>query len=338
MADYTSRKWAGISLPLPSGVMGAGGGVSSLRIADPAIYFMLDYFAFVLNKVIGPSLIEYGALAQQTFTSAVQMKLPLDPKPILDQDYASFPLLAVYRIRGTTDDVTLALRHGTYRIAVDYLLPPLTASQAEILTPFLTSVAAALEEWTEQGFDPDYTPPEGAAGDRPMGETLAQIEGLYFKEVSWGLYPQVSKDLPFYGVMMQAELTERSETPQGTAYADFEGADVQLDATDAVNNSSIASVAQIATQESPTFTSVAPTSAPVGGGTALVITGTLYRNPVRVWIAGVLTPAAVTSATRIDIASSPIVDVWLAGGTTFDIEIDCAGQTVLAEDAFTFTP
>lgn len=325
--DYDTLKRGGIWLPVRTGT-----GLSLLQVADPAIFFALEYFTFVLEKTLGPALEEYGAAAGIEIPKAVAHAVPITPRQILDQGNGEFPLLACYRVRGTTDDVTLALRHGTYKIAVEYILPPLTAGQAEILVPLLTAAHAALDEWTCQGFDPAFAPTGGTEGDEPFMAPFACVEKIEFSDVTWGQY-QPFEGLPFYSVTMTAEIRERSEDIS-SLFDPYEGANVTAGVAD--GDSPSVDVTVLATQQPPTFTSASAATLSVAGGSPLTLTGTLFKNPARVWIgADELVDVVVVSPTTIT-ATSVAVDAYLAGSAS-DIEIECDGQSVVASSVITFT-
>lgn len=153
MTDYATWSYGGVTLPLVS-----PGTNSLLQDADPAVYYTLDYFQSVINTYIGARLVAEAAKspAVSQITSAVSAVLPYDPAPYLTENQFKFPLLALYRSKGSFKDHTIAWPHRIAEMTLQYILPPLNAGQAERLLPALNAVATTIHERIENMFDPSY--------------------------------------------------------------------------------------------------------------------------------------------------------------------------------------
>src|SRR5580704_14110001 len=114
-----------------------------LQDADPALFFALDYFTYLINTFPGPRLLAAAsAIGGVSITKAVAQAYPWAPQPQFAANQFAFPLLACYRTRTLTGRFTAAWEHDRGLIEVVYALPPLTSAQEEQLTPILKAIGS----------------------------------------------------------------------------------------------------------------------------------------------------------------------------------------------------
>lgn len=333
MTDFASFRHGGTTFPLDPASTN-----SFLRDADPAVFYALEFYASVLETHLSARLLAEAAAASATqITSVVAETLPLNPEPFLTEEHVRFPLLAIYRKGSTFRDA------GTRKVSVDtlevsYVLPPLTASEAERVLPALKAVAAILDNRTEQGFDPSYTPsePAGTAGEPVWSLTRAGVTRVGITSVQYGGYTPAT-DLYFPAVVMTLVAEERSEAIV-TELEAYTGADAAIDLTD-INNDQIVDFVEIESQPPPVLVSIAPTTGTKAGGTSctLTCTGLIVGRSYRVLFEG----SDASDVLAVSSTSLTCVSPQYAATPTF-----AAGVTVLdqdsqpsntLEDAFTFT-
>ena len=183
--DFGTFRYGGTSFPLT-----ASSANTLLQDADPVVYHGLQFFAGVLGLHIGARLVAECAAANVTangaaITSAVMQMTPLDPVPWLLEEHFQFPLLALYRISEKFSRRTINWSHDTTKLGIAYILPPLTAGQAERIIPILTSVPRVIANRSEQGYDPNYL-----AGAKVWSSAFAGIEDIDFPtEGQFGAFP-----------------------------------------------------------------------------------------------------------------------------------------------------
>jgi len=283
MTDFLALKHGAVVYPLPLAGAGLGGqGATLLRDADPALYYMLEFFASCIETHLGARVLQEVALAGMApdqpgkdFEAAVSMALPINPQAFLNEEHMRFPLLAIWRERRTFEYV------GQRKVAVDqvnlaYILPPLDAFQAEKLMPTLHAVGAIIDNRSEQGFDPAYTPsaPTGTPGEPIWAANRAGLKSIEVKSIEFGDYPSVT-DLSFPGLSMKIEVKERSEAVTEQLVG-FDGVTTttELQGQPPAEDPTPVPVAEQAHYAAPALLSMAPTTGSKAGGTPAVITGT----------------------------------------------------------------
>lgn len=333
MTDFASFRHGGTTFPLdPASTR------SLLRDADPGIFYALEYYASIIETHIGARLLaEAGAAEATHITSAVAETLPLNPEPFLTEDHLRFPLLAVYRKGSTYRDA------GTRKVSVDalevvYVLPPLKVSEAERVLPILKAVAAVIDNRTEQGFDPSYTPsePTGTAGELVWALDRAGVTRIGITSVSYGGYAP-TPDLYFPAVVMSLTAEERSEAIV-TELDEYTGADAAIDLTDS-NNDQIVDFVEIESQPPPVLVSIAPDTGTKAGGTSctLTCTGLIVGRSYRVLFEGSDASDVLAVSSTILTCVSPqyaATPTFAAGVTVLDQDSQPSNTL---EDAFTFT-
>ena len=247
MTDYQGFKYGVVQFPLPVGGGALGGpGATLLRSCDPALFFALEFYKSILETHIGARMmaeVVSGNIAQ--IESVVAEMLPLDPQPFLTEHQLRFPLLAAYRKNSKFQWVGKT-KHKVDEIEVAYVLPPLQAGEAERLMPILNAIVGLIDNRTEMGFDPSYTPtePTGDAGDSfwvRAGLTSAGVIGA-----TYGGYASID-GLYFPAVTLTLEFKERSDFAF-TEFDEFSGVSVDVDVQDPSDGTTVEDVAQFQTE------------------------------------------------------------------------------------------
>lgn len=325
MTDYASVRAGGASYPLSSAITNA-----LLKDADPVVYYALDFFKSVLETNLGARIAaEATAAGVSAISAAVASTLPTDPAPFLLGEEFQFPLLAIHRKETTISEHTICYTRAVCDAQVFYVLPPVTAGQAERLMPTLKAVRDILWLRTELGFDPAYTPPGAAAGASVW--TLSGLDRILFTGDQYGAFDP-GGEMFFPTWMGKLRIVERSSAVAAD-YEAYAGADVALDFVDPGDGTTLSDVVNIATKLAPTVTAASPTTGSHNGGTTVTLTGTLFASGARVFFGTVeATGVVVVSAVSITCVTpahvADLVDV-----TVTNIDAQSGTKT----DAFTFT-
>lgn len=176
MADYSQFKYGGANFPLTTSTAN-----SLLQDADPSLYYVLDYFASVINTHLSERLLveTQRAPAIPAITAAVAAVVPYDPTPYLQEQNFRFPLLAIHRVKEKNIWKAVGIMDDESEWAVDYILPPLTGGQMERVSPILRSVGRVLVNRIENKMDPSYR-------DGADVWALANLEEIWLEEASYG--------------------------------------------------------------------------------------------------------------------------------------------------------
>lgn len=337
MTDLASFTNGGATYPLPTGGSGLGGlGATLLRDADPASFYLIEFFKSVLETHIAGRFMQEVAScgASDRIQTTVAETLPINPLPYLTQGLYGFPLLAAYR------------KHSKYKFVgqrkltqsefeVVYILPPLQPGEAERLEPILQSVVAVIDNRTEQGMDPAYTPsaPTGTAGELIWDRAGIAKAGV--TEASFGGYP-ASPEVYYPAITISLEVEEQSAALISELDV-FDGADVEVDHEDP-DTTTVTHVADFETHVAPTVTSVSPNTGTKAGGTSVTITGTGFRVGTTpfVYFGG-------KAATNVVVASATSVTCSTPAHSAYDtfaadlVVLNADGQSGTLENAFMFT-
>ena len=319
--DYGAFQNAGAVYPLdPDSVN------SLLRDADPALFFGLDFWSFLITHYLGDRLIAAAKRANFAgLEAAVAQRYPWEPDLELAGNQFKFPLLAVWRKTAQHKRTTVGWESDRGTFDLLYALPPLTAGQAEQLLPILHAIAAVIRHGTTQSFDPAYTPPGGNLGDSPWDKTFAGIAEFGFDESTFGLLPGTG-NLKFPALIMSGYTLERDFRLPGQT---FDGADLTV----ALGGTAGPVIAQVSTHQPPAIVSVAPSSGAVAGGTVVTIRGTGFTAGATALFGTAQVLATVSSdGTTVTCASPPGQQLGAVDVTVIDVD----GQTVTASGAFTY--
>ena len=202
--EYGAFKIGKVRYPLP---LAADTGKSFLADADPAVYHLLEYYEAMITQHMGDRIEEAFSETSLAGMSPVMGTCPYSPDYFMTQTQFKFPLLCVYRVRETLEEertVSFSVMNvATFH--VDYILPPLTAADMERLNPILASVVRILHNRSEQGFDPEYTPPGGNEGDSVLA--AGGIERLMWVNAAYGGWDR-GEELPWQGVRCEVQVRE----------------------------------------------------------------------------------------------------------------------------------
>lgn len=221
MSDYSTFAYGKVHYPLAA----SSSGSTLLLDADPALFYLLEFYSSVLNTHLGTRLLAEAASANAgRIQAAVAETIPLNPEAFLTSENFNFPLLCAYRLSSKYEYVGQS-KLTVDKIEVSYVLPALTGGAAERLTPILYAVASVLDNRTERGFDPAYTPSGGDAGD-PVW-TAAGVARAEIKSVSYGGYALTEK-LFFPSLTLSLELQQVSKQSLPEDMSSFTGADASV--------------------------------------------------------------------------------------------------------------
>lgn len=225
MADYDDLQLGAVLYPLD-----ATTGNSLLEDADPATFYLLEFAAAMLTKHLEPRLLAQRTVAGATHISrAVAYTLPWNPEAYLREQHVKFPLLAAHRKSSTYDERTMVYPRAVSLFEVVYALPAMRSAEAEHLVPALRAAEAILVQRFIQGWDPDYTPTGGNAGDK-VWTSRAGIERVRPLAATFGSY-QATEQLVFPCVVLEVEVRELFRQPSGDL-DDLESAGAGLDVVD----------------------------------------------------------------------------------------------------------
>jgi hypothetical protein len=320
--------------PLPTALTN-----SLLRDADPALYYALDYFAYLITTFPGPRLLAQALDPQiggLTIAKAVAQKYSDAPQQNFLSNQYAFPLLCCYRTHTLTGKFTAGWGHDRGHIEVVYALPQLTPGQLEKIGPIRKAIASTLREKTMQGFDPGYTPPGGVAGGVVWAAAGVERIGWgdpYRDNAEWAYYGHLegAGEQLFPCIRMQGFIVERDTyISSGTKFA---GGDVNIDLV-TPDGAKVSNFVQASTQQPPTVTSLSVGTGPVAGGTSTTITGTLFlKAPVVLFGNTPATNVVWNSATSIT-CTTPAVS---GAGTLGVVVVNTDGQSGFLANAFAFT-
>lgn len=221
MTDYLRFGVGNASFPLPTSISN-----SSLADCDPTLYYLLDFCEGVLNYHAGArwkkELIRSGRTDIDGYSDGyiVAMKVPYDPVPFLADTRFTFPLLAMFRKSGTISERTAAFNQIQSAIDIMWILPPLSASDAEILMPFQSSVLQILMDRIEQGWDPAYK----------SGQKVKELTGvtrIRFNDYTFGGF-EIDTNLFMPALKLSINVFEQQNAPDGS-FTDLTGISVNSD-------------------------------------------------------------------------------------------------------------
>lgn len=338
-AAYSDFQVGGAPQPITT-----AGGNTLLQDADPAGFYALDFWKFVIETYPGPRLLaalQAAGIKDSTgnaIADVVQTVIPYDPIPQMLQAQFRLPLLAWWRKAIVYNQYTTSYYYDRCSWDLLYVLPPLLASQAEQVVPGLRAVEAALRYKTMFGFDPNYTPPGGSAGQCPWAAPFANVMAVGLERGEHG-YLEDTGDTVFPCIRMQGYFDER-DMYVSTGPGPFTGADIdgQLVAPD---GTILDSFVVASTEPAPTISSLSATTGTHTGGTSVHVIGTGFQpgppgppGLPMVYFGGV---AAVgvqyISSTQIN-CTTPAMQ---GAGVVPVILINADGQSATLLNAFTFT-
>lgn len=308
---------------------------TSLLDFDPAIYYILDFFSWIIATDVGPRLVAANSAIGGPITAAYAQRYPYAIEAYKLENGFQFPLIAINRTG--TEFTKLASSYYSYIGSFDvwYVFPPLTAAQAEQLLPVFAAVEKAITDRTVNGFDPAYTPPGGSLGQQPWSATLANVQEIGIDKSEYGSL-QGSGDVTklFPALHLMCHVTERKNYSTRDTPRPFTGGDI-TEGLRAPDGTLFGTLVQASTQNAPTFTSVSAATGSHAGGTSVTITGTLFKGPnIQVLFGNV----SATSIVVVSATSITCVTPAMSGASAVNVTIiNSDGQQVVATNAFTFT-
>lgn len=332
--DYTTFQVGGTEEPL-----NPFSANTLLRDADPPLYFALDYWRWLINTYPGPRILSASSacMGQAAFKSAVAQAYPWPPDIEKLNVQLQFPLLACYRKDSKYTQKTAAWYHDRCEFDLLYILPPLTAAQTEVMTPAFHAVEVLLVEKTVYGFDPNYAPPGGTAGQQPWSLNFAGVEEVGFDRGHWGTW-EGNGSLKFPYLHLEGYFLERDmPVPFNNVLA---GVDTTIDLV-AQDGTQIPFAQVDIPTIAPTVTSLSTAAGPATGGTSVSISGTGFIQAVNYGPAqlnvmfGGVPAASVTwvSATQINV----VTPAMQGAGTVNVVVLTPNGQVVVAPQQFVFS-
>ena len=336
MSDYSAFRRGGTTYPLPTATTN-----SLLQDSDPVLFALLDFFSYCLNTYIAPRLLAQstavGGKVQLAYTTglAFNTAVPYDPAPYLQENQGlQPPLFAVWRQKESLKGRTTVWRESVTTFGASYILPPMNAAQAENLLPILNAVSQVLDDRTDLGFDPGYTPPGGALGASPWA--MFGVDYIFFQEGAWGHYtiPSVSTNIVFPSWTGTFEVHERTKlVPSG--FSTLLGVDIteNLQPSDGSAPLTQAQFAVPNRATQPTIAAVTPSTSPIAGGGLVVLSGSFFEAGCAVSIGGAACTAVKAMSSSTVWATTPA----LAAGSYAIALTNPDGSSVTLPAAITFS-
>ena len=336
MADYGPFKYGVVTYPIPTDGTELGGvGATLLRDADPALFYTIEFYKSIIETYVGPRLLQEATAAGfTTITQPVGDWLPLNPEHFLLEDQIRFPLLAAYR-KGSKSEWIGSWKLNVSEVEVVYVLPPMTSAEGEKLLPALRAIEKLIDNKTNQGSDPNYTPsaPTGTPGE-PFW-TRAGLTSCGFKSARYGSFA-TDASLYFPALTMTIELKERNEYALATLDT-LTGADVAVDLAQETQPTYV-DLVDFKVDGKLSLTSSTPSSGTKQGGTSVTITGANFdvgTQPVVYFDNIPATNVVVVNSTTIT-CKTPPHDAYPTAMADIYI-VDRTGQSSVLVTAFTYT-
>lgn len=158
--DYGSFKIGGVEFPLDASTVN-----SLLQDGDPALFYLLDFCKWQLEKNLGNRWAAEAAGASPPLkklngdaSAIVGTAIHYDPIPHLPTFQFDWPILAVFRVLSSQSRESLGLRTHDARqlgssLHVLFMLPPLTMAQMTRLHPILSLAVRVLADRVFMGGD-----------------------------------------------------------------------------------------------------------------------------------------------------------------------------------------
>lgn len=156
-------------------------GRSLLEACDPFAFTFLDYWSACINEYCSKAYCAAMRGQAGRDARACDQITNVDPMVFLAHEGFRFPLLACYPDQGQQQyDKTMRWEAQGTEYAVTYVLPPLTAEDAEAMMPLLHAVRTLLTATTEAMGDPCWR-------NKTNPLRIAGIMGCVFTSAKYGL-------------------------------------------------------------------------------------------------------------------------------------------------------
>jgi hypothetical protein len=226
MTDYATHAFGSVDYPLTEELDN-----SFLKDADPALYWILDYVAWAIDRHAGARIEAEATRCKVPIKQAVGSTTPWDPsRALVDKAFSKYPVLGLYR---TSEKFTEHSRgwlrsDGTWELL--YVLPPIPWQQWEKFSPVLRTVARVVLLALEQGHDPSYE-----SNAAVYDEDHAGIQSISVGDAAYGTIDD-SEGLITYAVTMTITVKER-QSP--TNFSAMTRADHDVTVHDPVTNTDV---------------------------------------------------------------------------------------------------
>lgn len=201
MSDYGDFKLGGVEFPVSASPF-----VASRAQLDPILNTALAFYKAMLEKHLSAYFDAMVTDAQMTdyVGKIVAEMIGYDPTPYLQAAQYKFPLLAIYRTEEDVEDHTVAWYKTEQKWTILYILPTLSAAQANKIIHILKGVRAVIVDRTIQGYDPDYL--NGAEVWSDCG-----VMEIGVSAARYGAIPDVNTNLYFPALEMTIQCVEREQ-------------------------------------------------------------------------------------------------------------------------------
>lgn len=194
---------------------------SLLKVADPGLAKILDFFSFMVTTYVGDALLAAAALSSAPIGDAVAQVAPINPDVIAKAEQWQFPLLCGWRQSSKDNDRTLNWRQGVATVGLAYVLPPLSPTQRACLDPILSAVGKVCNYAFAQGSDPGYN-----VGENIFITTSISRARLMTEQFGTFKFSDAKEDY-FPSWLGELEVSEQNE-PYTVGLDDFDGADITI--------------------------------------------------------------------------------------------------------------
>lgn len=233
MSDYERFKLGGVEYPVPASPF-----VDARTALDPILSAALDFYKAMLETHLGDyfdAMVTDANMVDYVGKIVAEM-VGYDPTPYLQASQYKFPLMALYRTEEDVEDHTVAWYKASQKWTFLYVLPTLTAAQANRVIHILKGVRAVIVDRTIQGYDPTYQTGVEVwkdSGVMQIGVTKAR----------YGTIPDLATNLQFPALELSIECIEREQKNPGLD--DMSGLDADIDVSngDPVDDVNVAQIA-----------------------------------------------------------------------------------------------
>lgn len=205
MSDYGQFSVGGVSFPVDDSPF-----VASITALDPVLARALVFYKAMLETHLGAyfAAMVTDSGATNLSSSIVAETVGYDVTPYLTADQYKFPLLAMYSTEEEIKDHTVAWYKSTNKYVLLYVLPPLTAAQANKILPILKGIKSVIVDRTIQGYDPAYQNSLEVWADVGVME-------IGVTNARYGALPNVTTNLTFPALELSIECQERENANPG---------------------------------------------------------------------------------------------------------------------------
>lgn len=199
--DYTEFQVGGNQYPLPTTA-------NTKAYADPTIRLLLDFCESVLNTYLGAFWASLQANQNTGITADMPLiatKLTYDPFAFFASSNYKFPLLAVFRNESTKTEKTFTWYVWQSKIELNYILPPLSASQYNNMRDVFRAVRDVIADRLALRWDPSYQDGYTVIDDAKIGQLEVVREVVEY-------LPNPQNDLTIPVLRLEIEMEEKEQS------------------------------------------------------------------------------------------------------------------------------